>query len=280
MKHEAYDEDFVNGDMQSHHSLPGHFGSRSSFLQDLAYSAQQALDQNPTDDLVPVDPSLHAYTNNDYQPMDIAPTYHHNGDSVLTSIEHQNGDSGPMVGIELIVRSHEPHGPSVEPLTPGPPPASETMQLQIDPELSLSMDEQPSSYQHAVRRPSSPISPRAGPAISSTTPSHNSNATSPTTTAYNNLTANSDYPPPPVTPTTISLRPIDGPSSSNRKSHTPSRGGRASKTPKSAPRDSVKVEPPFDKALLGAIDPNLDQASIDLIKQLQQEDLGLRRRSR
>jgi F-box/leucine-rich repeat protein 10/11 len=28
------------------------------------------------------------------------------------------------------------------------------------------------------------------------------------------------------------------------------------------------------------IDPSLDQASIDLIKQLQQEDLGLRRRSR
>jgi F-box/leucine-rich repeat protein 10/11 len=27
-----------------------------------------------------------------------------------------------------------------------------------------------------------------------------------------------------------------------------------------------------------AIDPNLDQASFDLIKQLQQEDLGLRRR--
>jgi F-box/leucine-rich repeat protein 10/11 len=31
--------------------------------------------------------------------------------------------------------------------------------------------------------------------------------------------------------------------------------------------------------LNNVIDPNLDQASFDLIKQLQQEDLGLRRRS-
>jgi F-box/leucine-rich repeat protein 10/11 len=33
-------------------------------------------------------------------------------------------------------------------------------------------------------------------------------------------------------------------------------------------------------SMLNMIDPNLDQASFDLIKQLQQEDLGLRRRSR
>lgn len=36
----------------------------------------------------------------------------------------------------------------------------------------------------------------------------------------------------------------------------------------------------MNMGMLNMIDPNLDQASFDLIKQLQQEDLGLRRRSR
>ncbi|EUC37318.1 hypothetical protein COCCADRAFT_23035 [Bipolaris zeicola 26-R-13] len=289
MRHaSSYDEEYMNGDMHARHSMPSQFNGGSSFLQDIAYSAQQALDQTPeNDELVPVDPALQAYTNGDYSNINAAASYHGNEDTVMSSVEYQPAESMPMNGVEFIQHSGEPHGPSVEPLTPGPVPHNETMHTQTNGFTSKSAAEP-----HAVRHLSSPVS-----AASPTANGYNPYITSPATNNYNNFTTNSDFPPPPVTPTVNAYKAARSQQPSARKSsHTPSRGGRNSKTPKSTPgskkhdnsSNGIKLENGMtmgtgmgmNMGMLNMIDPNLDQASFDLIKQLQQEDLGLRRRSR
>ncbi|EMD66310.1 hypothetical protein COCSADRAFT_84394 [Bipolaris sorokiniana ND90Pr] len=291
MRHaSSYDEEYMNGDMHARHSMPSQFNGGSSFLQDIAYSAQQALDQTPeNDELVPVDPALQAYTNGDYSNMNAATLYHGNEDTVMSSVEYQPAESMPMNGIEFIQHSGEPHGPSVEPLTPGPLPHNETTHIPTNGFTSKSAAEP-----HAVRHLSSPVS-----AASPTANGYNPYITSPATNNYNNFTTNSDFPPPPVTPTVNAYKAARAQQqqpSARKSSHTPSRGGRNSKTPKSTPgskkHDSsgngIKLENGMtmgtgmgmNMGMLNMIDPNLDQASFDLIKQLQQEDLGLRRRSR
>ncbi|KNG44318.1 hypothetical protein TW65_08669 [Stemphylium lycopersici] len=320
MRHaSSYDDDYMNGDMHSRHSLPGQFGGGSSFLQDIAYSAQQALDQSPeNDELVPVDPALQAYTNGDYTNMETANSYHGNGDTIMSSVEYQPTDPMLMDGIELAQHNGEAHGPSVEPLTPGPPPHNETTNAQANGFAS-----KPAPENHAVRHPSSPVSPRHVSAASPTANGYNPYITSPATNTYNNFTTNSDFPPPPPLTPTLNhsykparaqqqqqqQQPPQQHASARKASHTPSRGGhRNSKTPKSTPgsrrnhhhhhhhhhqhdssSNGIKLEHGMsmgtgtmgmNMGMLNMIDPNLDQASFDLIKQLQQEDLGLRRRSR
>ncbi|KAB2103842.1 JmjC domain-containing histone demethylation protein 1 [Alternaria gaisen] len=309
MRHESsYDDEYLHGDIHTRHSLPNQFSSGSSFLQEMAYSAQQALDQSPeNDDLAPVDPALQAYTNGDYNHVDMTNSYHTNGDTVMSSVEYQPIDPMLMDGMELTGHNGEVHGPSVEPLTPGPPPHNDTSQTHTNGYVSKSRPEN-----HAVRHPSSPVSPRhvsaASPPINTNNSNHHTYSpyiTSPATNNYNNFTTNSDFPPPPITPTLNSSYKARTQQSSGRKpSHTPSRAGRNSKTPKSTPskrRDNgtggIKLEHGISMGtgmgisvgmnggmdmgnMLNMIDPNLDQASFDLIKQLQQEDLGLRRRSR
>lgn len=290
MRHaSSYDEEYMNGDMHARHSMPSQFNGGSSFLQDIAYSAQQALDQTPeNDELVPVDPALQAYTNGDYSNMNAVTSYHGNGDTVMSSVEYQPAESMPMNGVEFIQHSGEPHGPSVEALTPGPVPHNETTHTQTNGFTSKSAAEP-----HAVRHLSSPVS-----AASPTANGYNPYITSPATNNYNNFTTNSDFPPPPVTPTVNAYKAARAQqqSSARKSSHTPSRGGRNSKTPKSTPGskkhensgNGIKLENGMsmgtgmgmNMGMLNMIDPNLDQASFDLIKQLQQEDLGLRRRSR
>jgi F-box/leucine-rich repeat protein 10/11 len=296
--------------MHARHSLPNHFSSGSSFLQEMAYSAQQALDQSPeNDDLVPVDPALQAYTNGDYNHMDMTNTYHTNGDTVMSSVEYQPTDPMLMDGMELTGQNSEVHGPSIESLTPGPPPHNDTAHTHTN-----GFTSKPGPEHHAVRHPSSPVSPRHVSAASPTTTTnnrlYNPYITSPGTNNYNNFTTNSDFPPPPITPTLNNSYKARTQHSSGRKpSHTPSRAGRNSKTPKSTPTKrqenggggggGIKLEHGMSMgtgmgigvgmnggmnvgmgSMLNMIDPNLDQASFDLIKQLQQEDLGLRRRSR
>jgi F-box/leucine-rich repeat protein 10/11 len=291
MRHESsYDDEYLHSDIHSRHSLPTQFNGGSSFLQDIAYSAQQALDQSPDDDLVPVDPALQAYANGDYA-MDMANSYHTNGDTVMSSVEYQPTDPMLMDGIELADQDGEPHGPTIEPLTPGPPPHNDTAHMHTN-----GFSSKPTTEHHAVRHPSLPVSPRH---ISVTSPMNNNNnkynpyMTSPASHNYNNFTHNSDFPPPPITPTINTYKARGQHSSGRKSSRTPSRGGRNSKTPKSTPgrrhdNSGIKLEHGMSMGtgmgmgmgMLGMIDPNLDQASFDLIKQLQQEDLGLRRRSR
>jgi F-box/leucine-rich repeat protein 10/11 len=299
MRHESsYDDEYLNGDMHSRHSLPNQFSGGSSFLQDIAYSAQQALDQSPDADLVPVDPALQAYANGDYA-MDMTNSYHTNGDSIMSSVEYQPHDPMLIDGMELTNQNGEPHNPSIERLTPGPPPHNDTAHAHTNGFMPKH-----STEHHAVRHPSSPVSPRHVSAGSPmTTNTYNPYMTSPATNNYNHFTTNSDFPPPPITPIANSHKPRGAPSSGRKSSHTPSKGGRGSKTPKSTPgrrRDSggIKLEHGMSMGtgmsvnmmgmgmgmgmglgLNNVIDPNLDQASFDLIKQLQQEDLGLRRRS-
>lgn len=287
MKYESsYDDDYLIGDMHSRHSLPNQFSGGSFSLQDIAYSAQQALDQSPDDDMVPVDPALQAYANGDYNGDYAAMenSYPNNGDTVMSSVEYQGNDAMLIDGIELGDADGEPHGPSVEPLTPGPPHNDNASHVHTNGYTSKGPVEH-----HAVRHPSSPVSPRHVSATSPTTNTYNSYLTSPAQHNYNNFTTNSDFPPPPITPLANSTRSARGLNSSGHKaSHTPSHVPRNSKTPKSTPggrrrdsKDGIKLEHGLAAmGVTGMIDPNLDQASIDLIKQLQQEDLGLRRRSR
>jgi F-box/leucine-rich repeat protein 10/11 len=312
MKHESsFDDDYLSGDMHTRHSLPNQFSVGSSLLQDIAFSAQQALARDEHA-LVPVDPALQAYTSETYPAMDMAPSYATNGDSILSSVEQQAEGDVAMDGVEYAMQNGELHGPSVEPLTPGPPPHNDTLHGQTNGYLvadivhvkANGVPPQP-SLTNAVRRPSSPVSPRNMSAVSPGTENYNTYMTSPTThtqNSYNNFTTDSDFPPPPTTPAANTHRTSRPPNSSGRKTtQTPSRR-RVSKTPKSTPGgrrhengEGIKLEAGLgmgmnnmnmgmnmNMSMLGMdmIDPSLDQASIDLIKQLQQEELGLRRRSR
>lgn len=276
--------------MHARHSLPHQFTGGSSFLQDIAYSAQQALDQSSDADLVPVDPALQAFSNSDYQSLGMATRYQANGDTVISSVEYPPTDPMLVDGIELNHRNCEPHGPSIEPLTPGPPPHNDTQTLQNNTNGYLSKPLLADA--DLMRHFSTPVSPRH---VSAPSPIDTCNV-SPATTTDNNLLTNNDIPPPPITPIATTATTT---TNSTRTRKTP----RSSKTPKSTPgarrRDSkehIKLENGISMSTgmgvnglgniaglfgnINAIDPNLDQASIDLIKQLQQEDLGLRRRSR
>lgn len=299
----SYEGDYMNGDFHARHSLPTQFGTGSSLLQDIAFSAQQALARDE-DDLVPVDPALQAFGNGAYPAMDTTGMYLTNGDGIISSIEDQIEGDIPMDGIEFTTHNGAGHGPSIEPLTPGPPPHNDTINAQINGHHTqeslhdkINGFELHASQDHAVRPPLSPVSPRQTSAISPGADPYNFISSS-ANDAYN-FTADTDFPPPPVTPANPH-RPSCPPNSSGQKAnYTPSRQ-RASKTPKSTPgtrrhdssRDGIKLEAGLGMGMSGmtngmhgllsmdVIDPSLDQASIDLIKQLQQEELGLRRRSR
>lgn len=283
MKYESsYDDEFTNGGMHGRHSLPHQFTGGSSFLQDIAYSAQQALDRTSDVDLVPVDPALQAYTNGDYDSMDMANSYPVNDDTIMSSVECPPTDSALGRSREHAHSHNEAHGPSIEPLTPDPLPHNVT---DVTHTSTNGYTGPHHAGNHAVRHPSSPVSPRH---ISVVSPYH-PYLTSHSIGGYNNFTTDSDFPPPPITPTM------------SRPRKTP----RSSKTPKSTAngrrrdsKENIKLENGISMSTgmgvnelthmgngalfshSSAIDPNLDQASIDLIKQLQQEDLGLRRRSR
>jgi F-box/leucine-rich repeat protein 10/11 len=299
----SLEAEFMNGDIHARHSLPNQFSVGSSLLQDIAFSAQQALARDE-DDLVPVDPALQAYASGAYATMDMTPSYETNGEGILSSIEQQVEGDTSMDGVEYEAQNGALHGPNVEAITPGPPPHNDTVQANGHPasntaHIKANGFASHPSHNNAVRRPSSPVSPRQMSAISPGTDNYNTYMSSPTMTQYNNFTTDSDFPPPPVTPATNLHRASRPPNSSSHKaSQTPSRH-RGSKTPKSTPsgrrhdsRDNIKLEAGLGMGMsigmgmgmnmmaIDMIDPSLDQASIDLIKQLQAEDLGLRRRSR
>ncbi|KAF9696810.1 hypothetical protein EKO04_005423 [Ascochyta lentis] len=267
----------ISGDVHhSRHSLPHQFSVGGSLLQDIAYSAQQALNQRPEEELMPIDPALQGYANSDYSSANMAPSYPPLGDVIMSSIEQQHGHPQSMDGVEYAESNGQQQGPSIEPLTPGPPSYhnhgnhEDTQHTETNGYMSY-----PPAQHDAVRPVSSPVSPRH---VQSMSP------TSPTTHNHNMFTTNSDFPPP-VTPITHHRTAT----SSNHKS-----GQRHSRTPKSTPggrrrdsKDGIKLEQGLTMAMtlgmginLDFIDPNLDQASRDLIKQLQAEEHGLRRRSR
>jgi F-box/leucine-rich repeat protein 10/11 len=268
------EDETTNGDMHARHSLPIQFNMGGSLLQDIAYSAQQALNQSPDDEAMPIDPTLQAYANGDY-----STSYPPNGDTVVSSIEDHHGSPEPM---EDVQQTRQNGGPSVEPLTPGPGP----VQPAVQPQTNDSAEQLPAEKHHTA----SPISPRHVPTAF---------PTSPTTHNHNMFTTGSDFPPP-ITPV-AATRSSRAPNSSGGKTNqTPSRATRQSRTPRSTPsgrrrdsKDSIKLEQGLGVGMglslnmgigmginLDLIDPNLDQASIDLIKQLQAEEHGLRRRSR
>ncbi|KAJ4383524.1 JmjC domain-containing histone demethylation protein 1 [Didymella sp. IMI 355093] len=268
------DGGFSNGH-HPRHSLPHQFNIGGSLLQDIAYSAQQALGQQPEEELVPIDPALQGYAHEDYAPANMAPSYSLNGDTVVSSIEHQHGNHGPMDGIQYSQANGQQQGPNVEPLTSGPPTYRNSEQHENRHHQMNGYMPYPPTQHDAVHRYSSPVSPQHVRAPS---------PTSPTTHNHNMFTTGSDFIPP-VTPTAHHHTA----SSSTHKS-----GQRGSRTPKSTPggrrrdsKDSIKLEQGLTMAMtlgmginLDFIDPNLDQASRDLIKQLQAEEHGLRRRSR
>lgn len=264
---------FSNGH-HPRHSLPHQFNMGGSLLQDIAYSAQQALSQQPEDELMPIDPALQGFSHDEYPPTSTAPPYAPTGDVIMTSIEQQHSSHEPMDGVQYPQANGQ--GPSIEPLTPGPPsyPGSGQHQNGGRRQVNGYMPYPPTQHD-AVRPVSSPVSPRH---VQAAPP------TSPTTHNHNMFTTGSDFIPP-VTPTAPHRT---APSSSHKS------GQRNSRTPKTTPggrrrdsKDGVKLEQGLTMAMtlgmginLDFIDPNLDQASRDLIKQLQAEEHGLRRRSR
>ncbi|KAF1979480.1 hypothetical protein BU23DRAFT_522751 [Bimuria novae-zelandiae CBS 107.79] len=82
-------------------------------LQDLAFSAQQALSHVPDDDMMPIDPALQSYSHhNDALMMDTSPQAPHR-DAVLFSVEDLPND--PMDGVESNFNARE----FMEPISPG-----------------------------------------------------------------------------------------------------------------------------------------------------------------
>jgi F-box/leucine-rich repeat protein 10/11 len=118
MRRDFHANGLTNGTIRHRNSLPNAFGMAStSELRDLAFSAQQALDQVHPEDLMPIDPSLQPYGYDaDTIMVDISPRPS-SKDAVMSSIEPISDDL--FDGIENRAGSRR-HGPSVEPLTPGP----------------------------------------------------------------------------------------------------------------------------------------------------------------
>lgn len=270
------DSGISNGDAHhSRHSLPHQFSIGGSLLQDIAYSAQQALNQRPEEELMPIDPALQGYANDGYSPANTAPSYPPMGEMIMSSIEQHHTHSESMDGVEYSEVNGQQQGPSIEPLTPGPPAYHDQGNHNNGHHQMNGYMPYPPAQHDAVRPLSSPVSPRHVRAMS---------PTSPTTHDHNMFTTGSDFIPP-VTPT---AHRRTAPSTSHKS------GQRHSRTPKSTPggrrrdsKDSIKLEQGLTMAMtlgmginLDFIDPNLDQASRDLIKQLQAEEHGLRRRSR
>jgi F-box/leucine-rich repeat protein 10/11 len=275
MKQEPSMDDggFSNGH-HPRHSLPHRFDIGGSLLQDIAYSAQQALNRQPDEELMPIDPALQGYAHEEYAPASMAPSYPPNGDMVMSSIEQQHGNQGQMDGVQYSEANGQQQGPSIEPLTPGPPAYHAPAQHANGHHQMNGYMPYPPTQHDAVHRYSSPVSPQH---IRAPSP------TSPTTHNHNMFTTGSDFIPP-VTPTAHhQTAPCSTQKSAQRGSRTPKTpGGRRRDS-----KDSVKLEQGLTMAMtlgmginLDFIDPNLDQASRDLIKQLQAEEHGLRRRSR
>lgn len=286
----SYDEDYMHDGMPPRHVASNQYSGGSLSLQDIAFSAQQALDQSPDGQHLPVDPTLQAYANHyhgNYATIEDS-SFSANGNTVISSVEYQTNEDILIDGTEPTGYNREPQGAGRDLVTPSSPPH----------------EEQP------VRHPSSSSISRH---LSATSPSRVASPTKPfyhttTTTVIPTTPTTPHHPPPPPHSAT------HFPSSGKKQTHTPSSTRRASKTPKSAPgagrrhantsKDVLKMgrgrsstattattaTPTITKnveALFGAStipiddqDPYLDQASRDLIKQLQQEDLGLRRRRR
>ncbi|KAF1361694.1 hypothetical protein EJ07DRAFT_175666 [Lizonia empirigonia] len=214
------DSGIANGDgHHSRHSLPHQFSIGGSLLQDIAYSAQQALNQRPDGETMPIDPALQGYANDDYSSANMARNYPPMSDMIMSSVEQQHGNSEPMDGVENSGMNGQQQGPSIEPLTPGPPAYHDRGQHR-------------NSHQH--------------------------------------MNGYMPYPP----------AQRDAPAAQPHAQVDPRGRRRDSK-------DGIKLEHGLTMAMtlgmglnLDLIDPNLDQASRDLIKQLQAEEHGLRRRSR
>ncbi|KAF2640012.1 hypothetical protein P280DRAFT_518443 [Massarina eburnea CBS 473.64] len=98
---------------EARNSLPAILGMpTSNDLLDLAFSAQQALNQVVPEEMI--DPALQSYDDGDMM-MHSSPQESHR-DAIMSSIE--NIQDTHMEDVDAVVEGHQ--GPSVEPLTPGP----------------------------------------------------------------------------------------------------------------------------------------------------------------
>lgn len=174
----------VNGDgHHSRHSLPHQFSIGGSLLQDIAYSAQQALNQRPDGETMPIDPALQGYANDEYSSSNMARNYPPMSDMIMSSVE-QHGNSEPMDGVENSGINGQQQGPSIEPLTPGPPAYHDRGQHRNSHRHMNGYMPYPPTQRDAVRPVSSPVSPRH---VQATSP------TSPTTHDHNMFTTGSDF---------------------------------------------------------------------------------------
>lgn len=208
-------------------------------LQDLAFSAQQALNQVQDDDLVPIDPALQSYDHGNDSMMDTSPKAQHR-DTVIFSVEALSHDA--MEGVETSLNGQA--APVMEPISPGTAPNVfhiHTNGFTEDPQSPTSHRNGNLSVQFS---PLTPSAQRSGWPGSSTRRSGQTQT----------------------------------PHRSNRKSHTPKTPSGRRRDSKESIKLEPKSEPKRATSSV-LVDSEEDMASLALALQLQMEEHGLRRRS-
>ncbi|PVH94255.1 hypothetical protein DM02DRAFT_539866 [Periconia macrospinosa] len=120
MKKETADGEFINVHVRHRNSLPTNLGAPgSNELQELAYSAQQALNQAmPDDATMPIDPALQSYdTDRDAVVLDSSSHVPHR-DTIMSSIE--GGLDNQIRDTQTSAATYAYHGSSTEPVASGP----------------------------------------------------------------------------------------------------------------------------------------------------------------
>lgn len=208
-------------------------------LQDLAFSAQQALNRVP-DDTMPIDPTLQAYHQHaDTVAMEMPRAPH--GDSVMFSVEDLS--NAPMDGMHA---SSNPRlaPPVMEPISPGTVPNGFPLRTNGSAEGPPSPRDKANSLQLSPLTPNKQYLGWPGATSSARKPSQ-----------------------------------TQTPHRSNRKSNTPKTpSGRrydSKESLKLEPRSDTKAR----ASSSAIVDSEEDMASLALALQLQMEEHGLRRRS-
>ncbi|CAI6334997.1 unnamed protein product [Periconia digitata] len=121
MKKESVNGDFIHTQMRHRVSLPINLSaSGSNDLQDLAYSAQQALSQVLPDDPMPIDPALQSYDNDGDVVAFDTPSRAPHQEVVMSSIEDEDNLDTQMKDADIVEASPtESREPCTEPPVSG-----------------------------------------------------------------------------------------------------------------------------------------------------------------
>lgn len=217
-----------------------YFGGGTTELQDLAFSAQQALNQVPDDDTVPIDPALQSFEHHE-KPRPDASAQASQEDAVMFSVEDSLNDA--MEGVEAGMNPRQAP-PVMEPISPG----TDTNGFRVQINGTLEDIPSPQDDRNGIRF--SPLTPNAqhsgwlGSTFGSRKPNH-----------------------------------TQTPHRSNRQSNAPKTPSSRRCDSKDSTKAEPKSEPKIRATSSAIVDSEEDMASLALALQLQMEEHGLRRRS-